>query len=447
MFNKVIGLSVALVQRYLPSPFVFSAILTLIVLAAAMISTHQTLPAMVQYWSGGFWSLLAFAMQMGLIFVTGHALASAPIVNRQLDRLAGLARTPGQAVVLVTLVALAGCWINWGFGLVIGAVFAQALARKVAGVDYPLLVASAYSGFLIWHGGLSGSIPLSMATGGPDLARITAGVLTEPVGVAQTLLTPLNLVIIALLVIGLPLLNRAMHPRADAKVADPARLAETRAELPQRTTPAQRLDDSRILGLALVAIAAVYLFNHFSSKGFVLGLDVVIAIFLFCGLLLHGTPERYMRAVDTSVRGIGGIVLLFPFYAGIMGMMMGANADGVSLGRQITELFISWASADTLPVLAFLSAGVVNVFVPSGGGQWAVQGPIMLPAAQALGVSPAVTAMAIAWGDAWTNMIQPFWALPLLGIVGLGARDIMGYCLITLLYSGVVISGAFYLLA
>lgn len=447
MFNKVIGLSVALVQRYLPSPFVFSAILTLIVLAVAMVSTQQALPAMVQHWSGGFWSLLAFAMQMGLIFVTGHALASAPIVNRQLDRLAGMARTPGQAVVLVTLVALAGCWINWGFGLVIGAVFARALARKVAGVDYPLLVASAYSGFLIWHGGLSGSIPLSMATGGPDLARITAGVLTEPVGVAQTLLTPLNLVIIALLVIGLPLLNRAMHPRTDAKVADPARLAETRAELPQRTTPAQRLDDSRILGLALVAIAGVYLFNHFSSKGFVLGLDVVIAIFLFSGLLLHGTPERYMRAVDTSVRGIGGIVLLFPFYAGIMGMMMGVNADGVSLGRQITELFISWASADTLPLLAFLSAGVVNVFVPSGGGQWAVQGPIMLPAAQALGVSPAVTAMAIAWGDAWTNMIQPFWALPLLGIVGLGARDIMGYCLITLLYSGVVISGAFYFLA
>ncbi|WP_324731475.1 short-chain fatty acid transporter [Pseudomonas paeninsulae] len=447
MFNKVIGLSVGLVQRYLPSPFVFSAILTLIVLVAGMVSTQQTLPAMVQHWSGGFWSLLAFAMQMSLIFVTGHALASAPIVNRQLDRLAGLARTPGQAVVLVTLVALVGCWINWGFGLVIGAVFARALARKVVGVDYPLLVASAYSGFLIWHGGLSGSIPLSMATGGADLARITAGVITEPVGVMQSLFMPINLTIIALLVIGLPLLNRAMHPRSNAKVADPALLVDTSDELPQRATPAQRLDDSRILGLALVAIAGVYLFNHFSSKGFVLGLDVVIAIFLFCGLLLHGTPERYMRAVEKSVRGIGGIVLLFPFYAGIMGMMMGVNAEGISLGRQITEQFIAWASADTLPVFAFLSAGVVNVFVPSGGGQWAVQGPIMLPAAQALGVSPSVTAMAIAWGDAWTNMIQPFWALPLLGIVGLGARDIMGYCLITLLYSGIVISGVFYLMA
>ncbi|MGQ7818881.1 short-chain fatty acid transporter [Metapseudomonas furukawaii] len=446
MFNTLTSLSVSLVQRYLPSPFVFSALLTLAVLLAGIFSTDQALPAMVQHWSTGFWTLLAFSMQMALIFVTGHALACAPVVNRQLDRLAGLARTPGQAVLMVTLVALAGCWINWGFGLVIGAVFARTLARQVKGVDYSLLVASAYSGFLIWHGGLSGSIPLSLATGGPDVARITANVITQPIGITETLFSPLNLTIIVLLVVGLPLLNRAMHPRQGAKVADPAKLVEASSELPSRSTPAQRLDDSRILGLALVAMAAVYLFSHFSTKGFALGLDVVIAIFLFCGLLLHGTPERYMRAVDESVRGIGGIVLLFPFYAGIMGMMMGANADGVSLGRQITETFISWSSADTFPLLAFLSAGVVNVFVPSGGGQWAVQGPIMLPAAQALGVSPTVTAMAIAWGDAWTNMIQPFWALPLLGIVGLGARDIMGYCLIMLLYSGVVIAGAFYFL-
>lgn len=447
MFNKITGFSVSLVQRYLPSAFVFSALLTLFVLVAGIISTEQSLSAMVQHWSTGFWTLLGFAMQMGLIFVTGHALASAPVINRLLDRLAGLAHTPGQAVIMVTLVALAGCWLNWGFGLVIGAVFARALARKVDGVDYPLLVASAYSGFLIWHGGLSGSVPLSMASGGESLARITNGVLSDPIGVGQTLFTTYNLTIIALLVIGLPLLNRAMHPRQNPQIADPAKLIESRAERPKRDTPAQRLDDSRLLGLALVAMAAIYLFNHFSSKGFVLGLDIVIAIFLFTGLLLHGTPERYMRTVDDSVRGISGIVLLFPFYAGIMGMMMGANAEGASLGRQITETFISWSSAETFPLLAFLSAGLVNVFVPSGGGQWAVQAPIMLPAAQALGVSPTVTAMAIAWGDAWTNMIQPFWALPLLGIVGLGARDIMGYCLIMLLYSGLVISAVLYFMA
>ncbi|MBQ54494.1 MAG: short-chain fatty acid transporter [Pseudomonadaceae bacterium] len=444
MLSSITSLSVKLVQRYLPSPFVFAMLLTLFVLIASMISTGQSLPAMANHWGAGFWNLLTFAMQMALILVTGHALASAPLINRTLAGLARVAKSPGQAIVLVTLVALAGSWINWGFGLVIGAVFARALAREVKGVDYPLLVASAYSGFLIWHGGLSGSIPLSLASGGADLTRMTGGVVTEAIGVNDTLFTVMNLSIIALLVIGLPLLNRAMHP-AQAKVADPSLLQEPASDALPRETLAQRMDDSRILNLIIIALAAVFFGYYFFNNGFALSLNIVIGLFLFIGLCLHGSPERYMRAVQDGIGGISGIVIQFPFYAGIMGMMVGANADGFSLGKQITDTFVAWSSADSFPVLAFLSAGLVNVFVPSGGGQWAVQGPIMLPAGQALGVAPAVTAMAIAWGDAWTNMIQPFWALPLLGIAGLGARDIMGYCLLMLVYSGVVISACLYI--
>jgi len=445
MLAKMTSLSVNLVQRYLPSPFVFAMLLTLFVLIFSMLGTGQSLPQMAQHWGTGFWSLLTFAMQMALVLVTGHVLANAPVVSRQLDALARIAKTPGQAIVMVTLVALAGSWINWGFGLVVGAVFARALARQVKGLHYPLLVASAYSGFLIWHGGLSGSIPLSLASGGADLERMTAGVLSAPIGVENTLFTVLNLSIIALLVIGLPILNRAMLP-ATPTVADPELLRELKSEPMPRETPAQRLDDSRILGLLIVALAAVYFVYYFVTNGFALSLNIVIGLFLFIGLLLHGTPERYMRAAQESVSGISGIVIQFPFYAGIMGMMIGANADGMSLGKQMTDAFVAWSTADTFPMLAFLSAGAVNFFVPSGGGQWAVQGPIMLPAGQALGVAPAVTAMAIAWGDAWTNMIQPFWALPLLAIAGLGAREIMGYCLMMLLYSGVVIAGCFYFL-
>jgi short-chain fatty acids transporter len=443
MLSSITALSVKLVQRYLPSPFVFAILLSLIVLVTSMLSTGQGLPQMAQHWGSGFWNLLTFAMQMALILVTGHALASAPLINRLLASLARVAKSPGQAIVLVTLVALAGAWINWGFGLVIGAVFARALAREVKGVDYPLLVASAYSGFLIWHGGLSGSIPLSLATGGADVARMTGGVVTSAIGVGDTLFTPMNLTIIALLVIGLPLLNRAMHP-SQPKVADPRLLVDAESQDLPRETLAQRMDDSRILNLIIVALAAVYFAYYFASNGFALSLNIVIGLFLFIGLFLHGSPERYMRAVQEGIGGISGIVIQFPFYAGIMGMMVGANADGLSLGKQMTDAFVAWSNADTFPVLAFLSAGLVNVFVPSGGGQWAVQGPIMLPAGQALGVAPAVTAMAIAWGDAWTNMIQPFWALPLLGIAGLGARDIMGYCLLMLVYSGIVISGCLY---
>lgn len=213
MLSSITALSVRLIQRYLPSPFVFAILLSLIVLAASMLVTGQGLPSMARHWGSGLWSLLTFAMQMALILVTGHALASAPAIHRLLGRLARIARTPGRAVVLVTLVALAGSWINWGFGLVIGAVFARALAREVKGVDYPLLVAAAYSGFLIWHGGLSGSVPLSLASGGADLERMTGGVVTSAIGVGDTLFTTLNLTIIALLVIGLPILNWAMHPK------------------------------------------------------------------------------------------------------------------------------------------------------------------------------------------------------------------------------------------
>ncbi|MBP6115842.1 MAG: short-chain fatty acid transporter [Neisseriaceae bacterium] len=444
MFTLLTQASVKLVQRYLPSPFIFALLLTFFVIIVGMASTQQSLFAMVNHWYGGLWSLYNFAMQMALILVTGYALARAPIVNRFLDKLASLAKTPGQAIVYVTLVALAACWLNWGFGLIVGAVFARALARQVKGVDYPLLVASAYSGFLIWHGGLSGSIPLALATAGDDLVRLSGGVITEPIGTGDTLFTALNWFIMAGLIIGLPLLNRAMHPK-NPTVVDPALMVQAQPKLPERTTPAQKIDDSRLLAWLVLALALIAYAQYFSHNGFALGLNVVIGLFLFLGLWAHRTPERYMRAVEDSIRGIAGIVLLFPFYAGVMGIMGGANAEGVSLSSQITQAFISWSTADTFPVFAFLSAGLVNVFVPSGGGQWAVQGPIMLPAGQALGVSPAVSAMAIAWGDAWTNMIQPFWALPLLGIAGLDARAIMGYCLIILFYAGALIAGAFYL--
>ncbi|MDO5058459.1 MAG: TIGR00366 family protein [Neisseria sp.] len=446
MLAKMTSLSVRLVQNWLPSPFVFCIILTVLVFGAAMGGAGLSMDEAAGFWGKGMWSLLGFSMQMALILVTGHVLAKAPFVGRLLDGLAAKVKSPKAAVFAVTLVSLAGCWLNWGFGLIVGAVFAKALARKVQGADYPLLVASAYSGFLVWHGGLSGSIPLALATEGEALVKASGGVVENAIPVAQTLFSPLNLFIVAALFIGLPLLNMLMMPK-NPTVADPAKLFEAEPELPQRGTLAQKLDDSRIAAFLLVALGAVYLYGHFSKAGFNLALNVVIALFLFAGLLAHGTPERYSRAVEESAKGIAGIVLLFPFYGGIMGLMTGAGEGGTSLAAGISQAFVAASSQQTFPVLAFLSAGLVNVFVPSGGGQWAVQGPIMLPAGAALGIEPAVSAMAVAWGDAWTNMIQPFWALPLLGIVGLDARSVMGYCLMALLYSGVVIAGAFLILA
>lgn len=274
---------------------------------------------------------------------------------------------------------------------------------------------------------------------------MTGDVITEAVPVSQTLFSGYNLIIVVLLLVVIPLLNRFMQPKKPTLV-NPKLIEEQQYQLPPRTTPAQKLDDSRMVAVLLLGMALLYSVAEFGENGFSLGLNIVIGLFLFVGLLAHGSLERYYRAVDGGINGITGIVILFPFYGGIMGLMTGASVDGISIGSQISEFFVNVASKDTFPVLAFLSAGLVNIFVPSGGGQFAVQGPVMIPAGVKLGVDPAVTAMAIAWGDAWTNMIQPFWALPLLGIAGLDARAIMGYCLIVLVASGVIITGGFFFL-
>lgn len=443
MFNRLIAWNVLLLNRYLPSPFVCCILLTAATLGVALLFTNHTPSSITEAWGNGMWSLLGFSMQMALVLISGHVLAKSPIVDNMLNRIACRIHSPKTAILVVTLAALAACWINWGFGLVVGAVLAKALARHIPQADYPLLVASAYSGFLIWHGGLSGSIPLSLASGGETLSQISGGVLTSAIPLSNTLFSHYNLLIVAGLMVGLPLLNMAMMPQKPNTV-DPEKLAEPLPPLPPKQTWAQKADDSRLLAWMILLPAAAFFVWHFTNKGFALNLNIVISLFLFLGLLAHGTPERYSRTLTASIGGIAGIVLLFPFYSGIMGMINSHSANGESLGLLMTSFFMQYADTQSFPVWAFISAGLLNVFVPSGGGQWALQGPVMLPAAVELGVSPTVTAMAIAWGDAWTNMIQPFWALPLLGIAGLDARAIMGYCLTALAYSGILISIVFY---
>lgn len=450
MFKKLTNASVSLVQQFLPDPFLFCIILTIIVFLGAMPLTDQTAMAMVSHWGKGAWGLLAFSMQMALVLVLGNAMAISPPMQKLLKFLAGIPKTPRASIILVTFVSLVCCWVNWGFGLVVGAIFAKEIAKQGRKVDYRLLIASAYSGFLIWHGGFSGSIPLDVASVTAAVTAKTGGALTNSIPTSQTIFSVFNLFICVGLLVFIPIVNAWMHPEEDKTVTiDPAMLTEEKVEIKKAETFAERMESSVLLMLATVALGVAYLVYYFSDWGLGNGLDnlnlnIVNLIFLMTGVLFHGTPIRYVRAINTAVKGAGGILLQFPFYAGIMGMMTGVSAEtGLTLAGVISNAFVDVSNATTFPLLSFLSAGIVNFFVPSGGGQWAVQAPIMMPAGHALGVSPAVTAMSIAWGDAWTNMVQPFWALPALGIAGLGARDIMGYCIIDLLVSGVIICAAF----
>ncbi|MEW9676123.1 short-chain fatty acid transporter [Lentibacillus sp. L22] len=419
------------VQRYLPDAFLFAITLTIVVFLIGMFVMGNTPVQMIDYWGNGFWDLLEFAMQMSLIVVTGNVLANTPVVKRLLEKPSALAKSPAQAVILVTITAIVASLINYGFGLVGGALFALQVAKRVPSADYRLLIASAYSGFLLWHGGLSGAIPLWVATPGHFLED-TIG--TIPV--TETLFSGSNLFIILILLITLPFLNRMLLKTQEGKIQNQIDWKDTgfkeefeEPEL-QAQTPSERLENSRIVSLIIGIFGLTYIIYHFSANGFDLNIDIVNLIMLFLGILLHRTPRRFLNSVNHAVRDAGGIIIQFPFYAGIMGMMVDSG-----LSESMSLWFVSISNEFTYPLFVFLSAGLVNFFVPSGGGQWAVQGPMLVSASIDIGVDPTKTAMAVAWGSAWTNMIQPFWALPLLSVAGLKVKDIMGFCFIILVYS------------
>jgi len=429
MLDRAAKPLVKLVDRYLPDPFIFVLILTLVAFAAAIVFEGHGPMAIIEMWGQGFWNLLSFSMQMLLVLVTGFMLASTPLVRDILNRLASLAKTPGQAIVLVTFVALIASWINWGFGLVVGALFAKSLARQIR-VHYPLLIASAYSGFIVWHGGLAGSIPLVIATDG-HFSESMIGV----IGTGETIFAFFNLAIVLALFVVVPTVNRLMLPSEEDSIhIDPKLLDDLPDTQITITRPAEHLENSRLLAWLVGFSGLAFIFQYFLNDGG-LNLNIVNFMFLFLAIILHQTPRRLLDSLNEAVKGSAGIIIQFPFYAGIMGVM---TASG--LAASISSGFVSMATAESLPFWSFISAGLVNIFVPSGGGQWAVQAPVMLPAAQELGASIPRVAMAVAWGDAWTNLLQPFWALPVLAIAGLKAKDIMGYCLMLLLITGIIIS-------
>ncbi len=445
MFKKFTNGCVNVVNRWLPDPFLFAVILTIVVFVASMFATRLGPIETLDAWGNesGFWNLLGFSMQMALVLVLGSAMASAPICKRVLGAIAGLAHDKRSAILVTSFVSLCCCWLNWGFGLVAGALLAKEVARRVRDVDYRLLIASAYSGFLIWHAGLSGSIPLSLVTG-----KEFDGIMYQA-GMSESIFHPMNFVIIGVILVVLPAINYAMHPDAEHTITvDPALLVEDEERKYNVNTPAEKMEHSKILWAIIGIAGVIYIIHYFIVKskagvsiGNSLNLNIVNFIFLFAGILLHGNLRRYVDAIGDAAASAAGILLQFPFYAGIMGMMTIKGADGASLAGAISHFFVNISNEITYPLLTFLSAGIVNFFVPSGGGQWAVQGPIVMSAAKELGVNYGISATALAWGDAWTNMIQPFWALPALGIAGLSAKDIMGYLVIVLIVSGIIICG------
>ncbi|MAF27448.1 MAG: TIGR00366 family protein [Gemmatimonadota bacterium] len=426
-------------ERWMPGPFVLVLGLTVATLGLGMAMPGATPLLVLRGWGDGFWGFLTFAMQMAMVLVTGHALASSGPVHRAITALARLPRGTRSAAGLAALVSVVVSLLHWGLGLILGALLAREIGRAAAEANrplhYPLVVAGAYAGFVSWHGGLTGSAPLKISTPGHFLEdRI--GV----VPLADTLGSSLNLVVAAALVVAVPLIVAWMAPRGKATPAPrgvlSAGVAPNREPPPDRT-PALRAEESVVLGRLVAAGGLLLVGIRLAEGGFrAVDFNFVNFAFLFLGLAVHGSPGSYARAVAGAVRGVSGILLQFPFYAGILGAM---KASGLLV--RMAEIGAS-TGPGAFPVAVFFSAGIVNVFVPSGGGQWGVQGPVVVEAAARLGVPLEKAVMALAYGDAWTNLLQPFWALALLGVTGLRARDIMGYTVLVMLLTGPIFVAA-----
>ncbi len=426
--------------RLTPEPFVIAVLLTALVAAASVItllgsvSLAEAGRTMAERWhsGGGLWGLLTFAMQASLMLVLGTALAAAPVFRRGLDRLATI---PGSARGLVALTAgisISLSLVNWSVGLICGAIFARTAGERAAregwALHYPLLCAAGYSGLMVWHGGLSGTAPLK-ATQSADMVEVLGAELAARVGtipLTESLFGGLNLAVSGGLLLLGPILFALMTPRPGAD-PDPASAPAAKPEPELEEAPAEdaldRLDRSPWITWSLVVpmLGALGLFiaGHGISE---LDLNTVNLALWVGAMILHRRPDRFLRACEAGIRGCAGIFLLFPLYAGIMGLLV---ASGLS---ERMAAALADVGGDLFAVLTFAVAGVLNLFVPSGGGQWAIQGPILCESALARGIDPADAMMAMAFGDQWSNMLQPFWAMPLLAITGVRARDIVGYC-------------------
>ncbi|NUO86947.1 MAG: short-chain fatty acid transporter [Cupriavidus sp.] len=432
--NKIAGFFTELMRRYLPDPFVFAIGLTLLTMALAMLVQGQAAPAVIASWGKGFWNLLAFTTQMAVILAMGYVLATAPLTDRMLDRIVGAVHTPRAAIIVATLVGGIGSYLNWGFGLVIGGIIAKKLALKVRGVHYPLIIASAYSGFTLYGLGLSASIPVLISTPGHPMEK-AMGVIP----LSQTIFsTPMLLTSLAVIVT-LPLLNAWLHPRHAAEVVEirrdqePARAdAGPAHSIGGENTLAGRLNNSRILSLAIGLCGMAYAVIYFTQGGS-LDLNLINFLILFAGVLLLGTPVNYVAKLNEGIKTISGIILQYPFYAGIMAIMAGSG-----LVDTISRVFVDIATPQTLPFWGLVSSFVINFFAPSGGGHWVIQGPFMVDAAKAINSSVSQTSMSVMLGNAWNDLVQPFWILPALALSKLNLKDVMGYTVIMMFWVGLI---------
>ncbi|WP_176051299.1 TIGR00366 family protein [Burkholderia sp. BCC1644] len=424
-------------ERTIPDPFVLALLITAFVAVLAVaIAPRATPAAMISGWTKGFFDILTFTAQMALVFATGHALAHAPLVQRAFRAIVSFARTPAQAATLVFLSVAVTSFVNWAFGLVISALLAREVAKRLR-VDFAWIVACGFSGWVVWASGLSSSIALAQSTPGSAM-NVVEKLTGHVMPFSETVLTRFNLVpTLAMLVLTPALLVWLMPDPARAEAlqpdATPTAPASGASGAGERRSPAQWLEQSCALSVLAGLFGLSVLALSYAGRIPLAGVNVVILAMLTAGVLLHGHPLAYARAIKQATAQTGSLLVQYPLYGGIMGLMDATGLPGV-----IAHGFIAIATADTLPFWSYVCSLAITFLIPSGGGHWAVQGPFVVPAAVALHASLPATTMAVAMGEQVSNMMQPFWVAPVVAMAGIGVQRVLGYTALTFVLGALV---------
>lgn len=442
-FNNLSKPFVKLVENFYPDAFIFVIVLSVLTFLLAIFNTDSTVIETFEAWGTGLPKLFTFTAQICIIMITAHALAHTKPVESILSKLGSYPTSQIHAYALVTFISGLASLFAWSFGLIVGGIVSKFVAigcaRKRIRIHYPLLVASAYSGYVIWHMGYSSSAALFVSSAGHSLID-KIGVIP----VTNTIFSSFNITVAIFTLLIITIINPLMRPDNDSEIkeidsnvfrfSDKNEYSDVNNNI---KSPAQTIENSRLISFFLAVSLLFFIGLIFYKKGFSLDLNIVSWSFLGIGLLLSNSPIHYVKLVNKASITVGPIILQYPFYAGIMGIMADTGLINI-----LAEKISSIATAETLGFYSFLSGGLVNMFIPSGGGQWAVQGPVMVEAANYLNVKPYVIVLGVAYGDQWTNMIQPFWTIPLLAIAGLHMRQIMGYTFVIFIITGVIFGSA-----
>ena len=434
-------------EKWIPDSLVIVWALSIIAYIFALIWGDVSPANAVHAWGKGFWILLKFGMQMCLVMMTGYILACSTPVKRLLNVLSSLPQSdkPWQAIMVMSLFSMITAWFNWGLCLTGSALLALFIVKNNPKVDYRLLVAGAYLGLCCtWHAGLSASAPLLVNT--PNNFLIENGYLANTISTSATIFAPFNIILLLIVITVVTILMSVMHPSEDKtyrikpELMNRLKLSESHIRPSGKLTPSEWLNWwpgwNIIIGLAGIW----WLSKEVTEVGFyrAVNLNNINFFFLILGIFFHWRPWSFLKATEEAGKAVWGIIVQFPFYAGIFGLF-----KYTALATTFTNAFMAMSSNSTFLLAVYWYAGILNYLIPSGGSEWIITAPYLLPAAIKSNISVGKMVLAFCWGDMTTNLIQPFWAIAMLSIAKLEFREIMGWLLLVFVALFIIVSTAF----